>query len=71
MLLTACSLIYCGNINDTVSIDIENNLDLRNTTSCGKDSVKSELSEELVVTCELTLTLCNTDINRALVILCR
>ena len=70
MLLTACAEILRGYVNDTVCIDIEGNLDLRNTASCRSDTVKTETSETLVVSCELTLALYDIDIHRILIILC-
>ena len=70
MLLFAGTKILSGYIYDTVCIDIEGNLDLRNTSSCRKDAIQTELAQSLVVTCELTLTLYNVDIYCFLVISC-
>ena len=70
MLFFACSQILSGYVYDTVGIDIESNLDLRNTSSCRRDTIQTELSEGLVVSCELTLTLYNVDIYSCLVISC-
>ncbi len=68
VLLFACAKVLSGYIYDTICIDIEGNFDLRNTSSCRKDTVKTELSKSLVVSCELTLTLYNVDIYGCLVI---
>ena len=70
MLLFSCSQILGGYIDDTVGIDVESNLDLRNTTACGRNSVQTELAEGLVVTCKLTLALYNIDIHCGLVVRC-
>ena len=66
----ACSQILCGYIYDTVCIDIECNLNLRNTSSCRKDTIQTELAKGLVVSCKLSLTLYNVDIYSGLVISC-
>ena len=68
VLLLAGSEILCGYVHDTVRIDVECNLDLRNTASCRRDTIQSELSEGLVVRCELSLALKNIDIDRCLII---
>ena len=70
MLLFSCSEILCGYVYDTVGIDIKGNLDLRDSSGCRSDAVKSELSEGLVVSCELSFTLYDIDINCSLVISC-
>ena len=49
MLLLAGSQILGGNIDDTIGVDIEGNLDLRYSTGSRRDSVQSELAEGLVV----------------------
>ena len=68
MLLLAGTQILCGYIYDTVCIYIEGNLDLRNSPSCRRDTVQSELSEGLIVACELSFTLKDVNINGGLVI---
>ena len=70
VLLLAGTQILCGYIYDTVGIDIEGNLNLRNTSSCRRDTIQTELAEGLVVSCELTLTLYYVDIYGGLVISC-
>ena len=70
MLLLAGTKILCGYIYNTVCIDIERNLDLRNTSSCWRDTIQTELAKGLVVLCELSLTLYDVDIYRCLVICC-
>ena len=49
MLLFAGAKILSGYIYDTVGIDIEGNLDLRNTSSCRWDTVQTELAKGLVI----------------------
>ena len=50
------------------SIDIECNFDLRDSTWSRRNSIQPELSERLVVSCELSLSLYNIDINCCLII---
>ena len=57
MLLFSGTQILSGYIYDTVCINIKGNLDLRNSTSCRRDSIQTELAEGFVVFRELTLTL--------------
>ena len=57
MLLTVCTEVLRAYVNDTVGIDIECNFDLRNTTRCRSDTVEDKVTELLVVSCDLTLTL--------------
>ena len=70
MLLLTGSKILCGYIYDTVCIDIEGNLDLGNATACRRNTIQTELSERLVISCKLTLTLYDIDIYGSLVICC-
>ena len=70
VLLFTCSKVFCRNIYNTVGINIKCNLNLRNTTTCWRDSIQTELSERFVVFCELTLTLYYVDIYCCLVICC-
>ena len=70
MLLFSCSQVFCRYIYDTVGIDIKGNLDLRNASSCWRNSIQTELAEGFVVFRELTLTLYYVDIYCCLVISC-
>ena len=70
MLFLTCTKILCGYIYNTICIDIESNLDLWNTTTCWWNTIQTELSKGLVVSCELSLTLYNVDIYSCLVICC-
>ena len=70
MLLLTGSLILSGNIDDTVRIDVEGDFNLRNTALCGKNAVQSELTEALVVSCKLSLTLYYIYIYGSLVVRC-
>ena len=62
MLLLAGGLVLCGNAEDTVGIDIEAYLDLRDSTGCGSDSVEMEYADLLVVLRHRTLALENADL---------
>ena len=70
MLLFSCTKIFCRNIYNTVCIDIKCNFDLRNTSSCWRDTVQTELSKGFVVFCKLSFTLYYMDIYCSLVICC-
>ena len=68
MLLLAGSQILCGYVYDAVGVDIEGNLNLRHASSCGRDSIQTELAQGLVVPRELTLALYDVDIYGCLVV---
>ena len=68
ILLLACAEVLSGNMNDTVLVDIESNFDLRDTSGSRSDTVETESTELLVVSCELTLTLEDVDVNSRLVV---
>jgi len=61
-------LVGSGNVEDTVGINVEGDLDLGGTARCGGNAVEVELSEEMVILGHLTLTLVNLDVNSGLVI---
>ena len=68
MLLLAGTQILSGYIYNTVGIDIEGNLDLRDSSGSGSNTVQTELSEGLIILGELTLTLYYVDIYCGLII---
>ena len=68
MLLLAGAQILSGYVYDTVRINIESNLDLRDSTGSRSDTVQTESTDGLVVLSELTLALEYVDINARLVI---
>ena len=70
MLFLASSKIFCGYVDNTVSVDIKGHLDLRHTSSCWRDTIQTELTQSLVVPCELTLALYYMDIYGSLIISC-
>ena len=70
MLLFSCSQILCRYIYNTVGINIKGNLNLRNASSCGRNTIQTELAKALIVPCKLTLTLYYMDINCCLIICC-
>ena len=55
-------------VNDTVGVDIESNFDLRYSSRSGSNTRKVELTESLVVFCELSFALKNVNGNFGLVI---
>ena len=70
MLFITGTQILSGYIYNTIGIDIEGNLDLRDSSGSGCDTVQTELSEGLVILGELTLTLYYIDIYSGLIISC-
>ena len=55
-------------IEDAVRINVERHLDLRHAPWRGRDPVKDELPERLVVRCELALALQHVDLHLRLVV---
>ena len=68
LLRLAGGLVLGGDIHDTVGIDIEGDLDLRNTTRSHRDTSKVEVAKLLVILSEFTLTLKNGDSDLGLVV---
>ncbi|KXN85447.1 NAD-specific glutamate dehydrogenase [Leucoagaricus sp. SymC.cos] len=64
----AGGLIGSGNVQDTVGINIEGDLNLRNTTRGRRNARKFKLAEEVVVLSASTLTLVDLDKDTRLVI---
>jgi hypothetical protein len=64
----AGGLVGSGDVENTVGVDVEGNLDLRNTTGRGGDARELELSEEVVVLGAGTLTLEDLDEDTGLVV---
>ena len=53
---------------DTVGVNVEGDLNLRNTTRCRWDTRKFKLAEQVVVLCSGTFTLVNLDEHTRLVV---
>lgn len=70
LLLAPCALVLGGNVDDAVGVDVEGNLDLRNTSGSGGDSYQGELTQDLVVCCHLSLSLTHLDLHLSLPISC-
>ena len=56
-LLLAGTTVLCGNVQDTVGIDIEGHFDLGNTTRSRRHAIQTESAKDLVVLGELSLAL--------------
>ena len=56
-LFLAGATVLRGNVDDTVGVDVEGDLNLRNATRSRSNTGQLEGAEQLVVTGELTLTL--------------
>ena len=67
-LVLAGGLVLGVDVDDGISIDVEGDLDLWNTAVRWWDTNKLEVSEQLVVTDELTLSLVDLDLDSGLVI---
>ena len=68
LLRLAGGLVLGGHVHDTVGIDVEGDLDLRNTTGSHGDSCKVEVAKLLVILSKFTLTLKNGDSDLGLVV---
>ena len=68
--LTLCSrpLIRSLDVQDAVSVDLEDDLDLRNTTRGRRDAGELELAEKVVVLGKSTFTLVDLDQDGGLVV---
>ena len=64
----AGGLVRSGNVQDTIGVDIEGDLDLRNTTGRRRDTGELELAEQVVVLGTGTLTLEYLDEHTGLVV---
>ena len=62
------SLVDGGNLHDTVGINLEGDLNLRNATGSRGDAVELELAEEVVVLRQRTFTLVDLDQDGLLVV---
>ena len=61
-------LVLGGNVEDTVGVDGEGNVDLGDTTLGGRDTLELELTEGVVGRGNSTLTLEDTDVDTSLVV---
>ena len=68
MLFLAGAFIFCGDINDTVCIDIKGNFNLRYSSGSGCNTVKNKSAEGGVISSHLTLALKNMDFNGGLTV---
>jgi len=68
LLRLARGLVLRADVHDTVGINVESDLDLRDTARCHWDTGEVEVSKLLVVFGELTLTLQHDDSDLGLVI---
>ena len=68
LLLCAGTQILGGYVDDTVRVDVEGDLDLRDASGSGSDTGQREQTELLVISRELTLTLQDVDLDLRLVI---
>ena len=68
LLFFACAFVLGGDVENAVGVNVEGNLNLRDSTSGQGDTVQSERSKALVVTSHGALTLKNIDFNRGLVV---
>src|SRR5574344_1776408 len=67
-LLLASTLVFGGDIEDTVGINIESHFDLRNATWCWRNTVEDKSAQRFVVLSKLTLALQDVDLNLRLIV---
>ena len=68
LLLLARSKILRGNVHNSVRIDVECDLDLRNAARCRRNTDKVELPERAVIPRHRALALEHMDLNRVLIV---
>src|SRR5678815_1356743 len=68
LLLTTCSHVLGGHVNNTVCVKIEGHFNLWHTARCRWNSNEMELTERAIVTRHRSLTLKYVNLNRSLVI---
>ena len=68
VLFLARALIGCGDVHDTVGVDVKRDLDLRDAAGCGRDAVQNESAQRRVAGRHIALTLEHMDLNRGLVV---
>ena len=64
LLFLAGAQILSGNMDNAVGVDIKGYLDLRNAAGSSGDTVHTELAQELVIFCEFTFALEDTDLQQ-------
>ncbi|EJZ09434.1 NAD-specific glutamate dehydrogenase [Mycolicibacterium vaccae ATCC 25954] len=69
--LLAGALVLGGHVHDAVGVDVEGDLDLRDTARGRRDAGQLEGTEQLVVRGDLTLALEHLDLHRRLVVVGR
>jgi hypothetical protein len=65
-LILVGGLVLCVDVDNGVSVNVERDLNLGHTAVGGRDTDKLEVSEQLIVTDKLTLTLIHLDLDSAL-----
>lgn len=67
-LLSAGSLVVGGDVDNTVGVDVKGDLDLRDTLGRRGEVGELEVTEKLVVSGQLSLSLVNLDLDRGLAV---
>lgn len=62
------ALVSSGNLHDTVGVDLECNLNLRDTTRCRRNAREFEFSKKVVILGQRTFTLEDLDQNSRLIV---
>lgn len=70
LLLAACAFVLCRHMDDAVGVDVECDLDLRDSARGWRDSYQSKLTQQLVVCRHFSLTLAHFDLHLSLSISC-
>lgn len=70
LLLAACAFVLGRHMDDAIGVDVECDLDLRDSTRGWRDSYQSKLTQQLVVCRHLSLTLAHFDLHLSLSISC-
>src|SRR6266487_974953 len=68
LLLATSSLVAGGDVDDTVSIDVEGDFDLRNTARGRRNAIQDEAAQRTVILSKLALALQDVDLYARLAI---
>src|SRR5690606_9823424 len=67
LLFLTSTLVFCGYVQDTVGVDVERYLDLRDATRCRRNAIEVEASNRAVVLRHRPFTLQDVDLHARLI----
>jgi len=69
VVLLGTSLVLGGDVQDSICVQSVGDFDLRHTTGGGEDTIKVELTEQVIVLALVSLTLVDADLDTSLVVI--